>query len=261
MVEFKFSCPQCGQHIQCGVSYAGIQINCPVCQQSIVVPQPPTSSTPAFRRSPARPPRSAMRPRILISVLCAAVLAVGIVAIIFFGFGNSTSTVWKDWSALSGDKNQWNFDNGEISGHSTTAESMLVSPGTYGDVTFSATLGTTNREATLAIRMQDDNDGYIIVFAPDGTRILGNRGYIALIKRTAGGDVRLATYNNRKLAALGQTAKFKVVARGPLIEVWVNGVKLLHASDSTYATGSIGIRVYGDPSYPCDATFSKLTFH
>ena len=41
MAEFKFFCPQCGQHIQCDTSYYGRQINCPVCQQAIVVPQPP----------------------------------------------------------------------------------------------------------------------------------------------------------------------------------------------------------------------------
>jgi outer membrane lipoprotein-sorting protein len=41
MAEFKFACPQCGQHIQCDSGYSGAQINCPSCQQSIVVPQAP----------------------------------------------------------------------------------------------------------------------------------------------------------------------------------------------------------------------------
>jgi outer membrane lipoprotein-sorting protein len=44
MAEFKFSCPQCGQHIQCDPGYSGAQINCPSCQQSIVVPQAPRSA-------------------------------------------------------------------------------------------------------------------------------------------------------------------------------------------------------------------------
>ena len=39
MAEFKFSCPQCGQHVQCDTSYSGQQINCPICRKSIVVPQ------------------------------------------------------------------------------------------------------------------------------------------------------------------------------------------------------------------------------
>ena len=52
MAEFKFSCPQCGQHIQCDPGYSGAQINCPSCQQSIVVPQAPRSAAARRVRSP-----------------------------------------------------------------------------------------------------------------------------------------------------------------------------------------------------------------
>ncbi len=38
--EFKFSCPSCGQHIKCDEGYSGRQINCPVCQEQILVPLP-----------------------------------------------------------------------------------------------------------------------------------------------------------------------------------------------------------------------------
>jgi len=38
MSEFKFSCPECGQHILCDTSYSGAQIDCPICQKPIVVP-------------------------------------------------------------------------------------------------------------------------------------------------------------------------------------------------------------------------------
>src|SRR5580698_9453529 len=38
MAEFKFSCPECGRHILCDSSYSGAQIDCPICQKSIVVP-------------------------------------------------------------------------------------------------------------------------------------------------------------------------------------------------------------------------------
>jgi outer membrane lipoprotein-sorting protein len=51
MAEFKFSCPQCGQHIQCDTGYVGAQINCPTCQQAIVVPQAPRSAA-----APPAPP-------------------------------------------------------------------------------------------------------------------------------------------------------------------------------------------------------------
>jgi len=51
MAEFKFACPQCGQHIQCDSSYSGSQINCPSCHQAIVVPQAPRSAA-----APVSPP-------------------------------------------------------------------------------------------------------------------------------------------------------------------------------------------------------------
>ena len=53
MAEFKFPCPQCGQQIQCDTGYAGTQINCPSCQQGIVVPQPSQSGV-ASRPFPAK---------------------------------------------------------------------------------------------------------------------------------------------------------------------------------------------------------------
>lgn len=43
MAEIKFPCPQCGQNIKCGQSYVGKQINCPGCQQSILVPPVPSA--------------------------------------------------------------------------------------------------------------------------------------------------------------------------------------------------------------------------
>ena len=51
MAEFKFSCPQCGQRIQCDTGYAGVQIACPGCQQTITVPQAPASAA-----APPAPP-------------------------------------------------------------------------------------------------------------------------------------------------------------------------------------------------------------
>jgi|GEM_PF-1663942 len=58
MAEFKFACPQCGQHIQCDSGYSGAQINCPSCQQAIIVPQAPriAAAPPAMPPPPPAPP-------------------------------------------------------------------------------------------------------------------------------------------------------------------------------------------------------------
>ncbi|HEY5233841.1 MAG TPA: hypothetical protein VIK35_09945 [Verrucomicrobiae bacterium] len=106
MAEFKFSCPQCGQHIQCDAAYSGEQINCPSCQQAIVVPQatsaaaappatPPSLSIPArqnapvataFRRSgaPGGQPPVQTKSHLLRNVL---IITVSIVVLGALGFG------------------------------------------------------------------------------------------------------------------------------------------------------------------------------
>jgi DNA-directed RNA polymerase subunit RPC12/RpoP len=47
MSEFKFFCSSCSQHILCDTGHSGMRINCPACQQAIVVPQAPTAPMPA----------------------------------------------------------------------------------------------------------------------------------------------------------------------------------------------------------------------
>jgi hypothetical protein len=78
-----------------------------------------------------------------------------------------------------------------------------------------------------------------------------------LVKKTAGNEVTLATYHGRMFSSLGQSAKIVVTARGSLMEVRLNNVRVLQVVDTTYATGLIGLRIYGDPDNPCDASFAR----
>ena len=165
----------------------------------------------------------------------------------------------KDWTVLHGDSEQWSWANGKINAHSTTGETILASGREYRDVTLSALAGTTNREATLAFRLQDANNGYLVIFAPAGTP-RDNAGSILLIKKTDGNEATLATYQGRVLSSQGQSAKITVTAKGPLIEVRLNDIRVLRVMDTAYPVGLIGLRIFGDTEYPCDATFSKVTF-
>jgi hypothetical protein len=140
--------------------------------------------------------------------------------------------------------------------------SIFASSEEYRDVTFSAVASTTNREASLAFRMQDADNGYIVIFGPPRTPCPWNpNGLILLVKRISGSDTTILTCQKRKLAIIGQSAKITVVARGPLIEVHLNGVKILQANDETFASGYIGFRIDGWEDFPCDATFSHESFH
>jgi DNA-directed RNA polymerase subunit RPC12/RpoP len=80
MAEFKFFCPQCGQRIQCDISYSGRQINCPVCQQIIVVPQPPR----ADGATPVPVKSKTMRKVLVIAALVVALA--GVIAGGWFGY-------------------------------------------------------------------------------------------------------------------------------------------------------------------------------
>jgi RNA polymerase sigma factor (sigma-70 family) len=166
----------------------------------------------------------------------------------------------KDWSILSGGSDQWNWTNNAIYGHTSTGDSILASTRQYDDVTVSAMVSTTNREASLAIRFQDPDNGYLAVFVPDGTPAAkGDTSKISLLKRRFGEERELAILIRRGLSAPGQLEKFTFSAKGSRLEVRLNDITILRTNDTTFASGFIGLRVYGDPKIPCDGTFSNLT--
>lgn len=189
-------------------------------------------------------------------------LTAGITTVIVCNRDKPIQGIPKDWSALIGNMEQWNWADGKINAHSTTGDSLLASSKQYGDVTLSANVGTTNRDACIALRMQDANNGYLVLFVPDGTPWAADNGsHISLVKRTDGDEVTLGIFKRRGLALPGQSAKITAIAEGSRIEVRLNDVKILSATDSTFHSGYIGLRIYGDPTKPCDATFSNLTVH
>lgn len=161
-----------------------------------------------------------------------------------------------DWSVISGDNAQWSSTNGVISGHSTTGDSILASGKEYHNLTFSAALTSPNREASLAIRMHDAKNGYIVVFVPYSA----NYGQVNLVKRLGGDEMVLASYHGELLSSVDRTAKITVIASGPIIEVRLSGTRILRVSDATFSMGLIGLRIFGAENWPCDATFSKVTF-
>ncbi|MDB6110376.1 MAG: hypothetical protein JWR69_2126 [Pedosphaera sp.] len=61
MPDVKFSCPHCQQHIQADSGYGGMQINCPACNGSLVVPGTAIPSAPAMAPAPVPVPVSVQR--------------------------------------------------------------------------------------------------------------------------------------------------------------------------------------------------------
>jgi RNA polymerase sigma factor (sigma-70 family) len=169
-------------------------------------------------------------------------------------------TIQDEWSVLSGANAKWSFDGGHIQAQTIAGESILASRQAYGDVTFSALAGSQDHEASFAIRMQDAANGYFIVFAPANTRVNPN-GYIRLSRRVSGSETTLADYKKQKVLGVGHSATIKVLAKGPSIEVFLNGDRVIQAQDTTFASGRIGLRIFGfSSSYPCNSTFSNVRF-
>ena len=187
-------------------------------------------------------------------------LAAGTTTITIYNLGKPMRTIQSEWSAISGDNGQWSWAGGKIEAHTIDGDSILASSKKYGDVTFSALVSTPNKEASLAFRMQDANNGYILNFTPVGSPGEPN-GFVRLRKRVDNNETTVATYQGPRLAATGQSAKIKVVARGSSIQVFLNGANVLRMHDTTFTNGCIGLRVYGWGDSPCDATFSGVTFY
>ena len=163
----------------------------------------------------------------------------------------------KDWSVLSGNGEQWNWTNNTIYAESTNGESILASNRKYGDATISATLGSTNRDAELLLRVPDAENGYHVIYTPDDTPWAAENGSILkLVRKIAGEEMDLAEFKRRKLPHF---AKITASARGTSLEVRLNDVLVIRTNDTTFASGFIGLRVYGDPVKPSACTFSNLT--
>lgn len=189
----------------------------------------------------------------------AGVLIAGTATVAMYNYSASRPIVGipKDWSVLSGNADQWTWADGKISAHSTEGDAILASNKKYHNVSISVIASTTNRDADIALRMQDANNGYLVLFVPDGTPWAAENGcHISVIKRTAGEEVTLASFKRRRLP---QTAKITVTASGPSIDVRLDEVTVINVRDTTFDSGFAGLRICGDTGKPCEASFAKLT--
>jgi DNA-directed RNA polymerase subunit RPC12/RpoP len=120
MGEFKFSCQHCGQNIQCDEQWAGQQIACPACSQSLIIPQfrPVAIPVPAAPAPPtvgqaqvvARPAKAAPKSakKIVAWTVGSAVLAVAIY------FGLKLADNWQTKFNKEAEKAARNSGGGEM---------------------------------------------------------------------------------------------------------------------------------------------------
>lgn len=131
--------------------------------------------------------------------------------------------------------------------------------GVYSDVDLGADVNTTDREASLVVRAQDDANLYGVIFEPDGLPMRGGgAGGVWLVRRDNYNETTLGYAHPAHFPMAGQSARLRVTAIGSNIAVYFDGVPIISATDATFESGRAGLRIFGDAAFPCDATFQNI---
>jgi serine/threonine protein kinase len=166
------------------------------------------------------------------------------------------ATAEPEWIAIGG---TWTGpDDGVVSGETDASDGLYLYQHTYTDFTFAAEVQAVDREASLAFRMQDDQNGYLMIIVPTGARG-GNPG-VYLAKRLQGGHSFLAS-SQQHAPAVGQWIGVSVRVEGTRIQVSINGALVFDISDTSTTpliSGKVGFRVYADALGPCHANFRNI---
>jgi serine/threonine-protein kinase len=149
------------------------------------------------------------------------------------------------WVAYGG---SWTgpFD-GLVQGESIDGDGLYLYQKTYTDFVFTAEVLTPDREASLAFRMQDRNNGYLLILVPTGIEFDANPG-LYLAKRIEG-DHFFFAYSDANLPAVGEWAELSVEVTGRTIRAYLNGALAFEYTDTAappFDSGMLGFRIFGD---------------
>jgi hypothetical protein len=151
---------------------------------------------------------------------------------------------------------EWDFDDlSDIRGSISNGDGLLLLDSSVTDFAFSADVFAENREASLALRMQDARNGYLVIFVPRNSRG-GNPG-LYLVRRADGRETTL-TWSNVNLPSVNEWVSLSVVVSGNTFSVFMNGQPMITYTDSDESRirfGAVGFRIYGQRQSPCSARF------
>jgi hypothetical protein len=160
------------------------------------------------------------------------------------------------WIAIGG---TWTGPaDGAVHGETDVVDALYMYSDTYSDFTFAAEVQAVDREASLAFRMQDAQNGYLVIIVPSNA--IGANPGIYLAKRVRGEHSFLAS-TQQGLPTAGQWVRVAVQTAGANIQVSVNDALIFDVDDTTapqFAAGQVGFRIYGDQSGPCQANFRAI---
>lgn len=161
------------------------------------------------------------------------------------------------WTAIGG---QWTWlEPGLLYGETDSLDGLFLYDGYYEDFTFSAEAQALDREASLAFRMQDSANGYLVIFVPQGA--IGANPGLWLAKRVDGAHSFLAHYSASNLPFVEDWVSLSVQASGSRFWIYLNGTLAIDFTDTSapaFTSGRLGFRIYGDTSAPCHAYFRNI---
>jgi hypothetical protein len=136
---------------------------------------------------------------------------------------------------------------------------MLLGPNSFADVEIEADASTTNREASLAVRVRDVRNFYLFIFIPDGVPVMqGRSGGLWLYKAVDGEGSFLGNTRLPGFVQAGDTVRMSLTAQGSTLIAKMNGREVLRADDVTHPGGRVGLRIFGAQDSPCDSTFANV---
>ncbi|WP_116188363.1 S-layer homology domain-containing protein [Paenibacillus taihuensis] len=154
---------------------------------------------------------------------------------------DSQAADWSGWSSQAADSWTVDTEQGVLQGQSEDGDSFL-NANVQQDLIYSS-------DVLLA---QSSAAG--LTFRTDET---GTQGYDFVLDAAAGteGELRLADRNGTVLyeqpmhVNVNRTYTLKVVASGPILMGYLDGTKVFHIIDSTYASGHAGLYVRGSAAF------------
>jgi len=143
------------------------------------------------------------------------------------------------WTATG--EGDWSAKQGVVAAASPAGSILLGNESQADDVIFSADVNITSGAAGISFRTAADGaGGYDFTLDADA----GAEGMLSLTAR--GGD---PLYTAPMHVNRNRTYTLKVVAAGPILMGYLDGVKVFHIVDSTAASGQIGLYARGAASF------------
>lgn len=180
-----------------------------------------------------------------------------ILAVLVLLLVSASDEVVKNFNSLNADKwevisGEWKEQDNVLKGSSGSGDGFIfIKDKTYKNFTLECNIKVENREGSIAFRVVDKNNMYILVFNPKVSK--DAQGSVLLIRRIKGKETYFA--GAELYVKSNCWIKLKLIVEGKTIRVYANDKFILSVDDENLSEGKVGLRVFGDFLSGCDAYF------